>query len=918
MKFKKTLFLMLFVLLSIQTTAAFSNSNVGNISSDIKSNYASNENLSGWINISLNSESSENLITLSGLGLGSKSYFIKDFLDGSLTKIVNYQCVPSSCENSYAPADAGSQTKSFILNTGESKIVGLKINANLVSEISSFILNLSSNSPESCTSQLKIDFLNDNSLDWVPSKAGTSFCNPAGNYGCYSGSSEQSIAITDGVSYCSNILVDSAASLMVGALVSGSGNAVFNFSVEDSYFCGTSISSGGSIGCNINLSISEPTNISVCFKKTSGSSSYSIGSESQAPVCGYAYSNSGSVDRDHAIFVKSYNYAQVANAYFNSSYVVSSISNYLSETYENQCSNGCYIPINITSNKDNQQITLNQISLAYNLGNINSSIYSLQSSPMLITMGFNKVNLDNLGYKVPNSTGRYNVSLTINNIELFKKEIEIVNLPVISSIYPTQVPAAINTDFKAIVSGPNITRYKWYFGDNTTLETSQPTITHKYSTKGNYNLILSVDNYLGESNKSFTIVVVSPKDYLSTALPSYGSKIEALNSQVNLLPTLIKSYMQTALNLTWLSDRITALKLEFNNSANDDEAYSSIAEQLNAIQIPNSINVTQTLRGSMFLVKTDSIHAADVKTLSGEDYSQNEDAIASSIYSWFIENLVVNFDSISYSAFYNNRTVPLATYVNFKIIPKTQLDKLYVIVNSDSVLFGSLITSNNLASGKGFEITNLNENQEKTFDMVLPGLVDTSNLPVYLFPDKERLSIIENLGQCNYNSVCEFERGENNENCPNDCRSWNTVIIGLVIVIVLFFILYIICQEWYKRRYESFLFKNKDDLYNIINFMDNAEKQGLDKKVIFSKLEEKGWAGEQLTFAYNKYKGKRTGMWEIPIFKFLENRKVNQEIDNRKNLSANNVPQPIIRFPNRFGANPQGQQNINQQKNPIK
>jgi len=64
------------------------------------------------------------------------------------------------------------------------------------------------------------------------------------------------------------------------------------------------------------------------------------------------------------------------------------------------------------------------------------------------------------------------------------------------------------------------------------------------------------------------------------------------------------------------------------------------------------------------------------------------------------------------------------------------------------------------------------------------------------------------------------------------------------------------------------------------------------------KLKEKGWHNEQMIYAYKKYKGERTGMWEIPVFKFLENRKVKEEIELRKKIgiNANVVPKPIKPF----------------------
>lgn len=50
---------------------------------------------------------------------------------------------------------------------------------------------------------------------------------------------------------------------------------------------------------------------------------------------------------------------------------------------------------------------------------------------------------------------------------------------------------------------------------------------------------------------------------------------------------------------------------------------------------------------------------------------------------------------------------------------------------------------------------------------------------------------------------------------------------------------------------------------------------------IKSKLSQSGWKGEQITYAFKKIDGKRTGMYEIPLFKFVENKRVRKEIEMR-------------------------------------
>ena len=64
--------------------------------------------------------------------------------------------------------------------------------------------------------------------------------------------------------------------------------------------------------------------------------------------------------------------------------------------------------------------------------------------------------------------------------------------------------------------------------------------------------------------------------------------------------------------------------------------------------------------------------------------------------------------------------------------------------------------------------------------------------------------------------------------------------------------------------------------------MNNSHNQGLHRSEIIKKLKEMGWKGEKLTFAWKKLNGQRTGMWEIPIFKWVENREVKRELQKRQ------------------------------------
>ena len=77
-------------------------------------------------------------------------------------------------------------------------------------------------------------------------------------------------------------------------------------------------------------------------------------------------------------------------------------------------------------------------------------------------------------------------------------------------------------------------------------------------------------------------------------------------------------------------------------------------------------------------------------------------------------------------------------------------------------------------------------------------------------------------------------------------------------------------QVWYRKKYETYLFKNKNDLFNIMHYVNSSKKKGLSESEIEKSLRKSKWGNEQVNYAMKKYSGKRTGMVEIPIDKLIK------------------------------------------------
>ena len=96
-------------------------------------------------------------------------------------------------------------------------------------------------------------------------------------------------------------------------------------------------------------------------------------------------------------------------------------------------------------------------------------------------------------------------------------------------------------------------------------------------------------------------------------------------------------------------------------------------------------------------------------------------------------------------------------------------------------------------------------------------------------------------------------------------------VLAIILLILIGFGVYIGLQQWYKYNYEKHLFGNRNDLFNLLNYIDVAKKKGKEIGEIRGSLKKAGWSSEKVDYAIKKYSGGKTGMlFEIPVDKIIE------------------------------------------------
>ena len=269
---------------------------------------------------------------------------------------------------------------------------------------------------------------------------------------------------------------------------------------------------------------------------------------------------------------------------------------------------------------------------------------------------------------------------------------------------------------------------------------------------------------------------------------------------------------------------------------------------------------------------------------AGEVQSSKEDYYKA-INNWMEDNIEVKVSSDIYAVdFRNSDRKEFRSYMKIEMKPKNEVDELYFVINGNpsEIRFKDDIGGRDIgSSGYGVYIPELKE--QKTIEILYPDRVDFLNLPFYISPGFEQLKLEPEFSvYCNLDKMCDKKDGENYKNC-SDCNKpgWFTIIL-LLIWFMIAFVIYLLMYEWYKRHYESYLFRDKRNLFNILNFMHYSEKKGMTKNTIFNILMKNGWRNEQITYTWNKLHGKRTGMLEIPIFSLFQKRSIEKEIEMQK------------------------------------
>ena len=829
---------MIFLIVSVSASIT-----LGDQNSSLQTTYGVNEKVKGWVNFSLENEDARKLFSSE-----DDSISLMDLLE---LNDLEYLCNPITCKPEYEAIGDSSVVKNKNLNNGESVVFGIVFEGEVI-DVTSVNFNITSDAGESCNNQIYVDLF-DGLLNYSNEKMSNSVCSTEKDYSCYDSSNSNVIPIIlKGSIFCQKFIFDKSPGVRVGATLSGNGNSqpmTFSLLDKDKDNVGSCLvnENSGNIDCDIDFSIETKDYYYVCAEGVADTT-YKIKGYQTELGCGYMEGDSEFDTSAYSIFAQEMKYESIGDMEFDEDDLRDSAIYYLDQNYNNDCENGCTIPIKVTSYISNQEIEIKDLNIEYRAASIgskpSSNIYILEEGSVLTNMNFSSVYLDDANFSVGNELGYFDFNLKYDDKKFIDEKFSIASVSSIKDIYPKKSPAGFPARFIANVqlAGINnsITKYEWTFGDNEIETTYDNFVYHSYNSLGTFELSLTVtDSYAKTFSHKINVVAESPKDKLNDTLKTKLIDLKNVKAQIETFPTFVQTDLNSYFDFESSQKNLTAIQSLFFKGGNSDVSLISLMIDLVKLNIPNSVNFSFSVENIPFYTSKNNIDLDVLSNISRGDYGNKNSEYEDAILIWNQDFTSVIMDFVKYSAVYDRGSSNILNSFDINVDSR---DNFYIFIEMSDI-------NSDLGFKKTGDYFYADVEGSESFSFTTNPNVEFKDLPMFISPG---------ISDLNIEDLPEKEE---------KISKWVIFILVIVFLILLSIGVYIFLQIWYKKKYESHLFLNKNNLYNMINYVKNSKDKGMDNKKIALNLKKSGWKSEQVAYVMKKYGGKRTGMVEIPIDK---------------------------------------------------
>ncbi len=851
--------------------------------STLQMNYYAGDLISGSVMISLSNESANSMFKSNFEGNVSLIAWLKN---NSFAEGIDYNCSTKGCMEVYISKN---KVDYLDLAAGREETIGLRIVGKNI-QIEDLNIKLRGNGSSACTSPLSADLTGKGDY-LIQSKEYTETSCEQPDFGCFDEDAPSTPAQITERAYCEKITLPPLPAMEVGAKVAGSGQADLKMEVysEDRQYLGScevvnnSYQISGYAKCIVNYSSARTKDYFICILDEEDSGRYTINLETEEDNCGLNGLDAENYLSDYQIYAKPLKFKTADISVNQTTFdqlgadetIAAYVQSYIDSTYGDSCTGGCFVPLELKSGVS-QRINISEVFIEYSsdIGSFSySDVYLLEKVSSKVNMGKQILKLSQAGFFIPaNASSQKEFVLYLNNKEVFGVSGLNITPGFDFDIYPKEISIAQETEIR-IISSSNVSSSVWKFDNSSAESLNDYKIRKIFYNEGLYEIEVKAVNKSGAvSRRKFEIVVGNSQSSAELILNSSKWSIYKIRAQLTSFDPWIKAQIERRIRLNDSDSIIKDIEKELNESSPENS--SQIIKKLLSLNLPESVNVERSWQDTPLEIGSLNINAGYIEKLSNKTVEDSE-AFREEILKWMRDNYEgqINTDIFSVK---NKKSAEANILFSAFAINISALNgsdaKSYLIIDYplESFVFFQDYGQKEvvLEDGKGVAIP----------------LEQFKNLRFLILEEVEPMDLKSYIS-----ATVDFIRpsiGEIDEEVTQNPRKPIAITLYFVMILA-FFVVYIIAQEWYKRYYESSLFKNKDDLYNVLTFIHNSRMTGITDFQIKKKLEDSSWRGEQINFALRKIDGKRTGMFEIPLFKIFERRKMDAEIERRNQLKSN-------------------------------
>lgn len=360
-----------------------------------------------------------------------------------------------------------------------------------------------------------------------------------------------------------------------------------------------------------------------------------------------------------------------------------------------------------------------------------------------------------------------------------------------------------------------------------------------------YNLTLDSELVLSQN-----ISITNSASFIPTELSRKKALLENITDEIDAFPLFLRTQIKSAIGLQSIKDNLTNIEITYNSSSGDD--FDLISDELEKVKVPGAVFESESASSVSFISNEDVIDLDILETIGGGTYDPSfESEYKNAILFWEQENLdpKITFKKIGVS--YDTDSENVLTYIEIVAEAIPSYEVYLVIEDLDGLVFGKNYGE---SEESGYIYIDVSEIGEKIFFTTSEDL-NIDNLPIFISPSLDRIS----LGGLDENII--------DSEAEKKVSKWVLFSLIILFLIIIFVVVYFILHSWYDRKYEDYLFKDKNSLYNLVVYINNSKKKGVLKDKIESSLRKAKWSSEQIRYVMRKYAGKRTGLWAPGILK---------------------------------------------------